>query len=175
MKTREEIYEKEGAALLRILSTYHTLTYEQVIRTFNRKPETIQNLISNLVKQGRIFYDSETELLCDRPERAAAPNHEVIAAYWVLLDFDKALVYHTSGEFPATIVFFSEDEEYEIIYVQPGKELLINHVLSKSKASSNRFVIVSSLEQARQIQIPNVIAFCTVRQDGKVSYYRKGR
>ena len=37
MKTREEIYEKEGAALLRILSTYHTLTYEQVIRTFDEK------------------------------------------------------------------------------------------------------------------------------------------
>ena len=37
MKTREEIYEKEGATLLRTISTYHTLTYEQVIRTFNRK------------------------------------------------------------------------------------------------------------------------------------------
>lgn len=49
MKTREEIYEIEGAALLRTISTYHTLTYEQVIRTFNRKPETIRNLISSLV------------------------------------------------------------------------------------------------------------------------------
>lgn len=175
MKTREEIYEKEGSALLRILSTYHALTYEQVIRTFSKKPETIQNLISNLVKQGRIFYDSETNLLCDRPERASTPDHGVIAAYWVLLDFDKALVYHTSGEFPTTITFFSEDEEYEIINVEPGKELLINHVLSKSKASVSRLIIVSSLEQARQIQIPNVIAFCTVGRDGTVNYYRKGR
>ena len=99
----------------------------------------------------------------------------MIAAYWVLLDFGKALVYHTSGEFPITITFFSEDDEYEIIYVQSGKELLINRVLSKAKESANRLLIVSSLEQARQIQIPNVIAFCTVGQDGKVSYYRKGR
>ncbi|MCQ4983835.1 MULTISPECIES: DUF5697 family protein [Lachnospiraceae] len=175
MKTREEIYEKEGAALLRILSTYHTLTYEQVIRTFDKKTETIQNLVSNLVKQGRIFYDSETGLLCDRPERIASPDYGMIAAYWVLLDFGKALVYHTSGEFPITITFFSEDDEYEIIYVQSGKELLINRVLSKAKESANRLLIVSSLEQARQIQIPNVIAFCTVGQDGKVSYYRKGR
>lgn len=175
MKTREEIYEKEGAALLRILSTYHTLTYEQVIRTFDKKAETIQNLVSNLVKQKRIFYDSETGLLCDRPERIASPDYEMIAAYWVLLDFGKALVYHTSGEFPITITFFSEDDEYEIIYVQSGKELLINRVLSKAKESANRLLIVSSLEQARQIQIPNVIAFCTVGEDGKVSYYRKGR
>ena len=66
MKTREEIYEIEGAALLRTISTYHTLTYEQVIRTFNRKPETIRNLISSLVKQGRIFYDPDSNLICHR-------------------------------------------------------------------------------------------------------------
>ena len=41
MKTRSQIYEKEGASILRILSIYHTLTYEQVLRTFNRKPETV--------------------------------------------------------------------------------------------------------------------------------------
>lgn len=175
MKTREEIYEKEGAALLRTISTYHTLTYEQVIRTFNRKPETIRNLIPSLVKQGRIFYDPDSNLICDRANRVDAPDHAIIAAYWVLLDFDKALVYHTSGEFPVTITFFSEDEEYEIIYVQPGQELLINHVLSKAKVSANRLLIVSSPEQANQLHIPNVITFCIVEQDGKVKYYRKGR
>lgn len=102
MKTREEIYEIEGAALLRTISTYHTLTYEQVIRTFNRKPETIRNLISSLVKQGRIFYDPDSNLICDRANRVDTPDHAIIAAYWVLLDFDKALVYHTSGEFPVS-------------------------------------------------------------------------
>ncbi|MFR5150000.1 MAG: DUF5697 family protein [Ruminococcus sp.] len=72
---------------------------------------------------------------------------------------------------------FSEDDEYEIIYVQSGKELLINRVyfLRQRNLYQNRLLVVSSLEQARQIQIPNVIAFCTVGQDGKVSYYRKGR
>lgn len=175
MKTRKEIYENEGATILRLLSTYHNLTYEQMIRTFNRKPETIRTLISNLIKQGRIFYDSAKELLCDRENRAESPDYAMIAAYWVLLDFDKALVYHTCGEFPITITFFADDEEYEIIYVQQGQEELINHVLSKSKESDNRLVIVSSPQQAQQIQIPNVIAFCIVEDDGKVNYYRKGR
>lgn len=175
MKTRSEIYEKEGTTILRILSTYHTLTYEQVLRTFNRKPETIRKLISNLLKQGRIFYDADKEILCDRPERASSPDYAMIAAYWVLLDFDNALVYHTCGEFPITITFFSGDEEYEIIYVQPGQEVLLNHVLSKANTSVNRLVIVTSQEQAKQLQIPNVIAFCIVEKDGKVNYYRKGR
>lgn len=175
MKTRSQIYEKEGASILRILSIYHTLTYEQVLRTFNRKPETIRHLIANLIKQGRIFYDPEKEILCDRPDRAMSPDQAMIAAYWVLLDFDNALVYHTAGEFPITITFFSSNEEYEIIYVQSGQEQLINHVLSKANISVNRLIIVTSLEQAKQLQIPNVVAFCIVAQDGKVNYYRKGR
>lgn len=88
MKTREEIYEKEGATLLRTISTYHTLTYEQVIRTFNRKPETIRNLISSLVKQGRIFYDRDSNLICDRANRVIhriTPSSPLIGYSWILI------------------------------------------------------------------------------------------
>lgn len=175
MKTRDEIYGNEAAALLRIVSTYHALTYEQILRSFSRKPESIRNLLTNLLKQGRIFYDSEKELICDSPASADAPDYGQIAAYWVLLDFGNPLIYHTSGEFPVTINCFANNEEYEIIYVQRGQELLINHILSKAKETVNRLLVVDSPEQARQIQIPNVTAFCTVDSAGKVSYYRKGR
>ena len=75
-----------------------------------------------------------------------------------MLDFEKAVVYHTSGEFPVTINFFSNAEEYEIIYVPEGKEFLLNHIL----------------DQARELHIPHVLAFCTVASDGTVSYYQKG-
>lgn len=175
MKTREDIYGKEATALLRIITTYHALTYEQVIRSFHRKPETIRNLISNLIKQGRIYYDSEKELLCDSPEAADAPDYGLIAAYWVLLDFDKSLFYHITGDFPVTITCFCNDEEYEIIYVQPGQEVLFNHVLAKAKETSNRILVLETVEQAHQLQIPHVVAFCTVDTAGTVSYYKKGR
>ena len=49
MKTREEIYSQEGASLLHIITTYHALTYEQVIRSFRKKPDTISHLIQNLL------------------------------------------------------------------------------------------------------------------------------
>jgi len=174
MKTREEIYSQEGASLLHIITTYHALTYEQVIRSFHKKPDTISHLIQNLLKQGRIYYDPDKNLLLDRPEAADEANAGIIAAYWVMLDFEKAVMYHTRGEFPVTINFFSNAEEYEIIYVPEGKEFLLNRILAKQKTDANRLLIVSTPDQARELHIPHVLAFCTVASDGKVIYYQKG-
>ena len=36
MKTRNEIYQGEGAKLLRFITTYHTLKYDQVLQLFSR-------------------------------------------------------------------------------------------------------------------------------------------
>ena len=80
MKTREEIYSQEGASLLHIITTYHALTYEQIIRSFRKKPDTISHLIQNLLKQGRIYYAPDKNLLLDRPEAADEANAGIIAA-----------------------------------------------------------------------------------------------
>ena len=174
MKTREEIYRQEGASLLRIITTYHALTYEQVIRSFYKKQDSMKRLIRNLLKQGRIYYDPDKNLLLDCPEAAEKADEGMIAAYWVMLDFEKAVVYHTRGEFPVTLNFFSNAEEYEIIYVPEGKEFLLNRILAKQTTDANRLIIVSAPDQARELHIPHVLAFCTVASDGTVSYYQKG-
>lgn len=64
MKTRNELYNGEGAELLRFITTYHTLLYEQVLRLFPKNRDSIKSLITNLVKQGRIIHDKENDLLC---------------------------------------------------------------------------------------------------------------
>ena len=66
MKTRNEIYQGEGAQLLRFITTYHSLQYEQILRLFSKNRESIKSLITSLVKQKRIIYDKENGLLCDR-------------------------------------------------------------------------------------------------------------
>ena len=58
----------------------------------------------------------------------------MIAAVWVLLDFKEAVVYHTSGEFPVKLHFFSKSEAYEIIDVGLEQEILISHVLNSLPA-----------------------------------------
>ena len=70
MKTRNEIYQGEGAQLLRFITTYHSLQYEQILRLFSKNRESIKSLITSLVKQKRIIYDKENGLLCDSQESA---------------------------------------------------------------------------------------------------------
>ena len=64
MKTRDQIYHREGEKLLRFLTTYHALKYEQVMKMFGNQ-DSIKSLITSLVKQGRIYHDKEAGLLCD--------------------------------------------------------------------------------------------------------------
>ena len=94
MKTRDQIYHREGEKLLRFLTTYHALKYEQVMKMFGNQ-DSIKSLITSLVKQGRIYHDKEAGLLCDSPEAAKSPDRGTIAAFWVLLDFEKPIVFHT--------------------------------------------------------------------------------
>lgn len=114
MKTRDQIYKEEGTVLLRLITTYHALRYDQVLQFFPRNHNSLRTLITNLIKQGRLYYDRENELLCDRPESAVSPDYGIIAAFWILLDFKKNLIYHIIGEFPIKLHFFSQDEAYEI-------------------------------------------------------------
>lgn len=175
MKTRNEIYNGEGAELLRFITTYHTLLYEQVLRLFPKNRDSIKSLITSLVKQGRIIHDAEKDLLCDTAESAANPDYGMIASFWVLLDFKKAVVYHTNGDFPIKLNFFSKDEWYEILYVPLEQEYLINHVMEPQAADQvKRLVVLENERQAGKITIDNIVAFCLVdSSNGVVSYYTK--
>lgn len=175
MKTRNEIYQGEGAQLLRFITTYHSLQYEQILRLFSKNRESIKSLITSLVKQKRIIYDKENGLLCDSQESANNPDYGMIASFWVLLEFKTAIVYHTDGEFPVKLNFFSKDEWYEVLYVPQEQEYLINHVMeSQTKSDAKRLVVLETEEQAAKIHITGVIAFCLVDSStGSVSYYAK--
>ncbi len=175
MKTRNEIYQGEGAQLLRFITTYHTLQYEQVLRLFPKNRDSIKSLITSLVKQKRIVPDKENGILCDSQESANTPDYGMIASFWVLLDFKKAIVYHTDGEFPIKLNFFSKDEWYEVLYVPQEQEYLINHVMeSQPKNDAKRLVVLEKEEQAAKLHIKGVIAFCLVDSTtGSVSYYAK--
>ena len=174
MKSRNQIYRGEGERLLKLITTYHALQYEQVLQFFIRNRNSMKSLITSLIKQGRIYYDQDRDLLCDTPEASDTPDYGMIAAVWVLLDFKEAVVYHTSGEFPVKLHFFSRDEAYEVIYVSSGQEVLINHVIASCPAKdANRLIILESEQQAAQVNIDGITAFCLVSPEGTVNYYTK--
>lgn len=171
MKTREALYAEEAQEIVRTLTLYKTLACEQVYRLFPGRERNVRNLLSVLMKQGRIFYDPEKGLLSGGSECGASPDSGMIAAFWVLLDFIGRVEYHTASDFPVKISFFGEGELYEIIYVAYGQELLIGHALSE-KDDARRIIVVESREQIEQLTIPDVSGYCTVSPDGQISYYK---
>ncbi len=143
MKTRNEIYQGEGAQLLRFITTYHSLQYEQILRLFSKNRESIKSLITSLVKQKRIIYDKENGLLCDSQESANTPDYGMIASFWVLLDFKNAIVYHTDGEFPVKLNFSLKMSGMKSSMSPRNRTYLINHVMeSQTKSDAKRLVVL---------------------------------
>ena len=63
--------------------------------------------------------------------------------------------------------------DYEIIYVEPGKEQLINQMLSSVKEVPPKYIIlVEHPEQIAAIHTPNTGGYCTVSSSGEVQYYQ---
>ena len=131
MKTREQIYGQEAASILRDITMYRALTEEQLLRLYPGKRSKVQNLLSYLTKQGRIWHIEG--LYCAAPECAGDVDKGLLAAIWVLADFIDRVEFHSVGDFPAKLIFFADGEVYEVIHAASGKETLINHILSAQR------------------------------------------
>ncbi len=173
MKTREQIYGKEAADILRNITTYHYIRHDQFLRLYPGKEDKIENLLSFFVRQGRIFYDNKTKMYHDGAEAAA--NYEMLSAIWVLADFIDRADYHSSTDFPVNLIFIANGELYEVIYVAPGNEALIEHALAQQPSDAEkRIVITEDTEQFSRLGIPDVTAYCTVDMDsGNIQYYKQ--
>ena len=50
----------------------------------------------------------------------------MVRAVWVLLDFLDRVEFHSPGDFPVKIVFFSGGEMYEVVHAAEGQEALVS-------------------------------------------------
>ena len=174
MKTRADLYGKEAAELLRIISMYPGLLEQQLCGFFPGKGEAVLTLLSHLKRQGRIRQEASDGYSL-QGNFAPETDHELRKAVWVLLDFMDRVEFHSASEFPSKLVFFADGELYEIISVSTGNEVPITHVLQKQKAEDlgRRILLVENPEQISVLNIPCVSGYCTVDPDGRVNYYKK--
>jgi len=173
MKTREQVYSREASDILRNITTYHYIRHDQFLRMYPGKEGKIANLLSFFVKQGRIFKDKNLPIYHDGTQAAA--DYEMIAAIWVLTDFIDRADYHSATDFPLKLIFIADGELYEVIYVAPGREALVEHALAqRTDDAEKRIVIVENSEQIPRLSIPDVTAYCTVDIDtGAVQYFKQ--
>lgn len=91
----------------------------------------------------------------------------------MLLDFIEKVEYHSPDNMPAKLVFFADGEVYEVVYVGPGKEALLQHALVAEDDSGRRLVIIEEEDQMQHLHIPHIAAYCMVDEQGYVQYFRK--
>lgn len=173
MKTREQIYRQEAASLLRDISIYQCIIGKQWKRLYPGKESKIEQLLENLVKQGRMFYYpyKDTYFLTTETK----PDYEMLAALWVLSDFGDKCEYHSTDAYPSKIVFFADGETYEIVYVPADKVGLILHAMKTRNDNDcgKKILIVENSSLMEEIDLENVI-FCMVdMESGEVQYYKK--
>ena len=172
MKTRAQIYEREAAALLRDISMYRAMKEEQLLRLYVKNEAKIKNLLAYLVKQKRIVQEGDTYFAS--PGCVDRTDKSLMAALWVLADFADRVEYHSVGDFPAKIIFFADDEIYEIVHAEQGRETLMAHLLgAPGEEPSHYLVLVDAPEQIAELDLPNVCGYCTVSPDGEIQYYQK--
>lgn len=78
-------------------------------------------------------------------------------------------------EYPVRIVFVGDAEIYDILYISEAEIQLVNQLFSRQNPDGcGHIVIVEKPEEIPQIEIPNVIGFCTVQEEeGGIDYYRR--
>lgn len=165
--------DSDRKEMLRILSLYHRLEFSQLMRLFPEIAEpTLLALLKRMAKQGRLIISSS----CVRYLPESEPVEGMAEALEVLLDFFPEVTYHSPGDYPITLTFFARNENYDVIYLPPGKEIITLHALTKlshSNADTGRLIVLSSHEQLKKVSgLTDVTAFCMVKGQ-KVQYFKK--
>ena len=158
--------------IVSLLSMYQTLSIFQLKKLYPELTKAkLMSFIRRLEKGGRLIYVPETDIV--KYSRDCSVEPSVIAAFWVLLDFMPAVTYHTISDFPVSLTFYTEEDVYDVIYVTEGKEMLISHVLSiYPKSAPRRLIIINHTQQIPKLHFPGIAAFCIVKPDGQIQYYK---
>ena len=159
--------------ILKLLSTYKVLKQKQLIKLFPElSEEKTLLLIRQLKRKGRLFSQPENDYVSCGND--FSPDPSLIAAIWVLLDFQPHVIYHNVGDFPIALTFYTKTDGFNIIHIPVGKEMLISHAMKRSAEDDlTNLVVVDNTSQIPLITIPGVGAYCTVSQDGQVQYFQK--
>lgn len=172
MKTRKEIYGKEATEILRNVTVYHSIYKRQLNFLMpNIKPDVFQKILFHLQNNRRIYYDKNTDILYADADTAL--NLDVIKCLWVLCDFIEKVDFHSSSDFPVNIVFFCENELYEVSYIPENKEAIFEQGFKNYEVEGKRIIVLENVEQISKMQISDVTAYCIVNDEtGEVKYFK---
>ena len=148
------------------------MSKEQILGLYPGNRKDMERVLKYLVEQCRAWEIEGGYFISSGGKHERDPV--LLSAVWVLIDFIEQVEFHSTGEYPAKIIFFAEGQVYEIIHAGIGREALVATVMSThSQIPSNYLILVDRPEQIAELNISNTCGYCTVSADGKVQYYKK--
>ncbi len=167
--------------LKELVQKYNVLDKGQIYAYFGKsgRDRFVGRALKNLEKERSIYVCRETKQVASSEAAHAAFERGLCLSVWVLLSLmdQKKIEEHFAAsreEFPVRIVFVGDGEIYDIVYAAPEDIELANHLFSRKNIDGcGHIVIVEEPEDIPKIRIPDVIGYCTVKEEGKIEYYRK--
>lgn len=178
MENKQKSVEREVKELIQ---KYNALYKSQIYRFYEKdgREHFVGKALKALEKERCIYIHPELKLISVNEESCAAREYGTLKCVWALLGLmdQKKVEQHflaSKEEYPVRIVFVGDGEIYDILYVSDVEVSITNNLFARKKIDGcGHIVVVEDPELIPEIQIPDVVGFCTVGEDGKVDYYRR--
>lgn len=164
--------------VIKWLSQYGALRYEQVLRLLDKPPSTAEKIIRNL-KKWHYITDIETGYLGIDP--TVRPDPKTIEAVWVLLKYgaEVAPLEHFPAAYPSQLFFLKQQAGYEIIVLAADE----GHLLKLLQPEDDRkyIIVLPDIHVARSLRLPRApCLFAVLKEaaDGKepqITFYNGGQ
>lgn len=167
--------------LKELVQKYNVLEKGQIYAYFEKdgRERFVGRALKTLEKDRMIYTNNETKQIASSESAYETWERGTSTCLWVLLDLmdQKKIEQHflaSKEEYPIRIVFVGDGEIFDILYVAPEDIELTNQLFVRRKIDGcGHVVVVEEAESIPKIQVPDVIGYCTVKEDGEVEYYRK--
>lgn len=177
-QNKQRDVERELKELVR---KYNVLDKGQVYAYFGKtgRDRFVGRAIRALEKERSIYVCRETKQVASSDMAHAAWERGLGLSVWVLLSLmdQKKIEEHfvaSKEEYPVRIVFVGDGEIYDILYVPPEDIEVTNQLFARKNIDGcGHIVIVEEPEDIPKIRIPDVVGYCTVKEEGQIEYYRK--
>lgn len=160
-----------------IIRKFNAVKREQLDAFFPGRQRAVKRAVKRLSAEGKIYCNPLTKMVAVNETACRQKDAGTLEAVWAVAELKKkglAEEFFLAGkeEYPVRIVVVGKKEMYDILYVGAEEEKLAVSVLERIfLPDCKHIVMVRDMGQAGRIPIKNVFAFCTVSEEGKVSFY----
>lgn len=178
MENKQKTVEREVKELIQ---KYNALYKEQIYEYFakDNREQFVGRALKVLEKERNIYIQQECKIVAVNEASYDARDYGTIQCIWALLGImdQKKVEEHflaAKEEYPVRIVLVGDGEIYDILYISEAEVSLVNNLFERKQIDGcGHIVVVENPEVIATIQIPDVVGFCMVKEDGEIEYYRK--